>query len=106
MVNDFKSKGSVGNCITERSGTISAPQQNINSCSHCAGATFETEQKPIRYSVNIALILREAKYRGSCYKMFLRVLSTSNKTFLDEDFNDIGGDLDWMMFMILCMNFV
>ena len=35
-------------------GTISAPQQNINSCSHCTGATFETEQKPIRYSVNIA----------------------------------------------------
>ena len=39
----------------ERFGTISAPQQNINSCSHCTGATFETEQKPIRYSVNIAL---------------------------------------------------
>ena len=32
----------------ERFGTISAPQQNINSCSHCTGATFETEQKPIR----------------------------------------------------------
>ena len=28
----------------ERFGTISAPQQNINSCSHCSGATFETEQ--------------------------------------------------------------
>ena len=40
----------------ERFGTISPPQQNINSCSHCTGATFETEQKPIRYSVNIALI--------------------------------------------------
>ena len=40
----------------ERFGTISAPQQNINSCSHCTGATFETEQKPIRYSVNIALV--------------------------------------------------
>ena len=38
----------------ERFGTISAPQQNINSCSHCTGATFETEQKPVRYSVNIA----------------------------------------------------
>ena len=37
----------------ERFATISAPQQNINSCSHCTGATFETEQKPIRYSVNI-----------------------------------------------------
>ena len=35
-------------------GTISAPQQNINSCSHCTGATFETEQKPIRDSVNMA----------------------------------------------------
>ena len=23
--------------------TISTPQQNINSCSHCTGATFETE---------------------------------------------------------------
>ena len=39
----------------ERFGTISAPQQNINSCSQCTGATFEKEQKPIRYSVNIAL---------------------------------------------------
>ena len=40
----------------ERFGTISAPQQNINSCSHCAGATYETEQKPIRYRVNIASV--------------------------------------------------
>ena len=40
----------------ERFGTISAPQQNINSCSHCTGATSETEQKPIRYSVNIASV--------------------------------------------------
>ena len=37
------------------------------------------------------LISSESKYRGSCYKMFLRVLSKSNKTFVDEDFNDIGG---------------
>ena len=37
-------------------GTISAPQQNINSCSHCTGATFAMEQKPIRYSVNIAFV--------------------------------------------------
>ena len=28
----------------ERYGTISAPQGNINSCSHCHGAIFETEQ--------------------------------------------------------------
>ena len=26
----------------ESFGTISAPQQNINFCSHCTGATFET----------------------------------------------------------------
>ena len=38
--------------------TISAPQQNINSCSHCSAATFETEQKPIQYSVNIAKVER------------------------------------------------
>ena len=37
------------------------------------------------------LISSEAKYHGSCYKMFLRVLSKSNKTFVDKDFNDIGG---------------
>ena len=37
-------------------GTISASQQNINSCSHCTGATFETEQKSIRYSVKIASV--------------------------------------------------
>ena len=28
----------------ERYGTISARQWNINSCSHCAGTTFDTEQ--------------------------------------------------------------
>ena len=38
--------------------TISALQCNIDSCSHCTGTTFETEQKPIRYIVNIALISR------------------------------------------------
>ena len=38
----------------ERFGTISAEQHNINFCSDCTGATFETEQKPIRYSVNMA----------------------------------------------------
>ena len=32
------------------------------------------------------LISSEAKYDGSCYKM-----SKSNKTFVDKDFNDIGG---------------
>ena len=37
------------------------------------------------------LISSEAKYHGSCYKMFFRVLSMSNKTFVDENFNDIGG---------------
>ena len=63
LVNDrFKSKGSVANCMAdmglcahlERCGTTSAPQGNINFCSHFTGATFETEQKPIRYSVNMA----------------------------------------------------
>ena len=39
----------------------------------------------------------KTKYHGSCYKMFLRVLSKSNKTFADEDFNDIGGSgLDYV----------
>ena len=59
----FKSKWSVANCMADRvpvhtgnaSKKISAPQQNIDSCSHCTGATFETEQKPIWYSVNVAL---------------------------------------------------
>ena len=37
------------------------------------------------------LISSEAKYDGSCYKMFLPVLSKSSKSFVDEDFNDIGG---------------
>ena len=59
LVNDLlKSKGSVANqCMTDRTcvhtENASAPQQNINSCSHCIGATFETKQNPIRYSVNI-----------------------------------------------------
>ena len=64
LVNDLlKSKGSVANCMADRacvhtgnaSEQVSAPQQNTNSCSHCIGATLETERKPIRYSVNIAL---------------------------------------------------
>ena len=29
------------------------PEQK-NSCSHCTGATLETEQKAVRYNVNIA----------------------------------------------------
>ena len=37
------------------------------------------------------LVSTEAKCHGSCYKMFLRVLSKSNKTLVDEDFNDIEG---------------
>ena len=45
-------------------GTISAPEQNINSCSHCIGATFETEQKPSRYSVNIALLSYFPNFHG------------------------------------------
>ena len=57
----FKSKGSVANCITdrglcshwERFGTISAPQQNLNSCLHCTGATFETYPVQCEHSLNI-----------------------------------------------------
>ena len=57
----FKSKGSVANCITdrglcshwERFGTISAPQQNLNSCLHCTGATFETYPVQCDHSLNI-----------------------------------------------------
>ena len=49
----------------ERFGTISAPQQSINSCSHCIGATFETGQNPIRYSVNIAYVLKEVTKRDN-----------------------------------------
>ena len=37
------------------------------------------------------LISSKAKYHGSCYKMFLRVVSKSSKNFVDEDFNDIRG---------------
>ena len=37
------------------------------------------------------LILSESKHHGSCYKMCLRVLSNSNETFVDKDFNDIEG---------------
>ena len=53
----FESKESIANCMTDSTcvhtgnasiGTTSAPQQNINCCSHCIGATFETEQNPIR----------------------------------------------------------
>ena len=35
-------------------GNASEQFLHINSCSHCTGATFETEKKPIRYSVNLA----------------------------------------------------
>ena len=55
---------SVANCMTDgllftlralRNNFCTA--KNINSCSHCTGATFETEQKPIRYSVNKAKVI-------------------------------------------------
>ena len=37
------------------------------------------------------LISSEANCHSSCYKIFLRVLSKSNKTLVDRDFNDIRG---------------
>ena len=63
LVNDlFKSKGSVTNCITDKASvhTGHASEQFLHRnrtlilCSHCTRATFATEQKPNRYSVNIA----------------------------------------------------
>ena len=54
LLNDLvKSKGNVANCMTDRASVHSG---NINSCSHCTITTFEMEQKPIRYSVNIASV--------------------------------------------------
>ena len=38
-------------------------QRNTYSCSHCTGATFETEQKTIRYSVNIVLVSIASNYK-------------------------------------------
>ena len=64
--NLFKSKGSVANCVTDRASVHigNASEQflhrnrTINSCSHRTGATFATEHKPIRYSVNTASVTR------------------------------------------------
>ena len=65
LVNDlFKSKGSVADCITDRA-SVHAGNALEQFLPHngtlipvytCTGATFETEQKPIRYSVNIASV--------------------------------------------------
>ena len=55
------------------------PQQNINSCLHCTGATFETEQKPIRYSVNIAL--RPVFTDQSMFDQSIKLIRTSSKYF-------------------------
>ena len=66
MVNNiFKSKGSVANCMTGRASvhTGNALEQFLHRnrtliLVHTGtGTTFETEQKPIRHSVNIALDL-------------------------------------------------
>ena len=45
-------------------GNVSEQFLHRSSCSHCTGATFETEQKPIRYSVNIALETRSEVYKA------------------------------------------
>ena len=68
LVNNlFKSKGNVANCVTDRAfvHTGNALEQflhrnslNINCCSHCTGATFETEQIPVRYIVNIVYVVQ------------------------------------------------
>ena len=59
----FKSKGSVANCIKDRAfvHTWNASEQFLYHNrtlilvhTYCTGATFETEQKPIWYSSNIA----------------------------------------------------
>ena len=70
----------------ERLLTIYAPQQNINSCSHCTGATFETEQKPIQYSVNIASVFCKADsvpyvYNTGCPKKFAIFWGTVHSSF-------------------------
>ena len=62
--NPFKSKESIANCMTDRACvyTGNASEQlllrnrTLILCSHCIGETFKTEQKPIRYSVNIAVV--------------------------------------------------
>ena len=65
LANDlFKSKGSAANCMTDRGSvhTGNASEQFLhcnrtaNSYLHCTGTTSETEQKPVQYSVNIALV--------------------------------------------------
>ena len=85
LVNDLlKSKGSVANCMTDRAcvHTRNASEQfllwkqNINSCSHCIGSTFEMEQKPIWYSVNIAYVWNI--FRPSiCQFSYIKILRNS-----------------------------
>ena len=57
----FQIKRSVANCMTDRASvhTEDASEQFLHRnrtliLVHCTGATFETGQKPIQYSVNIA----------------------------------------------------
>ena len=56
----------------------SASQQNINSCSHCTGATFETEQKPIWYSVNIASVRLIGVIKTQFFLMVMYVFGNSS----------------------------
>ena len=64
LVDDLlKPKGSIAHCMTDSASVYTGnaseqflhQQQDINSCSHCTWKTFKMEQKPIQYSVNIAL---------------------------------------------------
>ena len=48
----------------ERFGTISAPQQNINSCSHSAGA--KTYPVQCEHSLSILLVTFNYRARGTC----------------------------------------
>ena len=63
LVNDlFKQRGGVANCMTDMAfvHTGNATEQflhrngTVSLISHCTGATFELEQKPVRYSMNKA----------------------------------------------------
>ena len=49
-------KRSVAESVPDRFSKQFLCHNSLNSCSHCTGAIFETEQKPVRYSVNIAQV--------------------------------------------------
>ena len=71
VIDLYKSKGSVANCVTDRASvhTGNAKEQfrQIYSCLHCTGATFKAEQKtyPVQCEHSLKCVQRQLDIVGN-----------------------------------------